>query len=79
MNAGQKKLVVIVSVTAALSALAVFLYLFMGRETKEERVSSQQKDNIVRETAVPTPTAAPHKGMVRSRITGKWIKEDVAK
>ena len=47
MNAGQKKLVVIVSVTAALSALAVFLYLFMGRETKEERVSSQQKDNIV--------------------------------
>ena len=76
MNAGQKKLVVIVSVTAALSALAVFLYLFMGRETKEERVSSQQKDNIVRETAVPTPTENTKKGMERSRITANCIKEN---
>lgn len=79
MNSKQKKIVIAVLAIALLSSIALSLYLVVGRETKEEKDSRPQQTKQAMETAAPAPTKDPHEGMVRSKITGKWVKEDVAK
>lgn len=78
----QKKLVLIVLLFALISSVAVAVYLFWGRESNGEQ---PQPDSLLGNTVTeqqnvtPAPTANPHKGMVRSRITGKWISKKTAK
>lgn len=80
MNLKQKKMIIVVLIIALLSLLAVYLYLVMGRVSKEEKDSHpQQQTQLSDKIAVPTPTINPHEGMVRSQITGKWVKKNVAK
>lgn len=80
MNLKQKKIVIVVMTIALLSVIAVSLYLVVGRDaTKKKDGQPQESTKQATATDIPTPTQDPHKGMVRSKITGKWVKEDVAK
>lgn len=78
MSGKQKKIVFVLLAFALISLVALSMYLIGGREKKAD---DSQPEQTVQETptAAPTATPDPHVGMVRSKITGKWVKEKVAK
>lgn len=81
MSTKQKKTIVTVLAIAILSVVAVMCYLFIGRgkSGQPKQNPSGSHNPVVEESAAPVPTEDPHKGMVRSQITGKWVKESTAK
>lgn len=79
MNTKQKKLVGVILVIALLTIIALIIYLTMGRGSAKPEVQQEAGQEEVTEETVPTPTQDPHAGMVRSRLTGEWVKPSVAK
>lgn len=78
MNTKQKRVVWIVLALALLTMVALSFYLSWGRED----VSKKQKGTTPKEgqtlEPTPEPTKDPHAGMVKSRLTGEYIKPSVA-
>lgn len=79
MNRKQKKLVLGVFITAVAMILVVFGVMAMRKNRKQEETNNPVTTAGVTEPAgTAAPTQDPHKGMVRSEMTGTWIKESVA-
>lgn len=80
MNQKQKKIVLALCGIALLSLIAVGLYLACGRKSlqknnpqTDKQVQTKQQENE------PQATKNPYEGMVKSELTGKYIKPSVAK
>ena len=80
MNQKQKKIVLALCGIAVLSLIAAGLYLACGRKSlqknnpqTDKQVQTKQQENE------PQATKNPYEGMVKSELTGKYIKPSVAK
>ena len=80
MNQKQKKIVLTLCGIAVLSLIAAGLYLTCGRKSLPEKnpqtdkqVQTKQQENK------PQATKNPYEGMVKSELTGKYVKPSVAK
>lgn len=79
MNVKQKRVVGIVLAIALLTIVALVIYLSIGRKSPAPERQNESEQTETAQTAAPTPTQDPHAGMVRSKLTGKWVKPSVAK
>jgi hypothetical protein len=80
MNQGQKKIVIWVCAAAVVSLVVIFAYILFGRERAGEEQSPQvTSEETQSPSPEPSPTVNPHKNMVRSQLTGQWIKKSTAK
>lgn len=79
MNTKQKKLVGIVLAVALLTMVALGIYLSLGRESTTQNPNRNTVGAEESPEAVPEATKDPHAGMVRSKLTGKYVKPKVAK
>lgn len=79
MNKKQKKLVGIVLVVALLTMVALGIYLAIGRKGEHEKTKDSQGVVHLTQQPTPAPTKDPHAGMVRSKITGEYVKPSVTK
>lgn len=80
MSQMQKRLIIIVFVVAVLSFAGVFVWIMMrdgdnDGTQKNTPVQQAQEEPVATATPEPTPTQDPHAGMVRSEMTGQWIKK----
>lgn len=78
MNQNQKRLVIGVFIAAVFAMIAIFGIMAMQKNKQNEKSSSPVSSAGVTATASPAPTKNPHAGMVRSEMTGEWIKKSVA-
>lgn len=79
MNRKQKKLVLGVFVTAVAMIIIVFGAMAMRKNKKQEKTTNPVSTaGVSMSEGTPAPTEDPHKGMVRSEMTGKWIKKSIA-
>lgn len=79
MNVKQKKIVGIVLAIALITIVALVIYLSIGRKNSVPETQNENGQAEVTQEAAPTPTQDPHAGMVRSKLTGEWVKPSVAK
>lgn len=79
MNRKQKKLVLGVFIAAVVMILAVFGTMAMRKNKKQEQTSGPvSTSGVTTSDTTPAPTKNPHEGMVKSELTGQWIKKSVA-
>ncbi len=80
MNQRQKKIISIAFILALITLAAVFFYLVLGRESKNENKNGNKETNMLtqQQSVTPEPTKDPHAGMVRSSLTGKYVKPSTA-
>lgn len=79
MNVKQKKLVGVMLTIALLTIAAVIIYLLTQRENTAPALPDETGQTEEMQTAAPTPTPDPYAGMVRSKLTGEWVKPSVTK
>jgi hypothetical protein len=80
MNQGQKKIVIWVGIAAVVSIAAIFSYFYFGRGNAEKNAApTVAAEESPTPSPEPSPTANPHKNMVKSQLTGQWIKKSTAK
>lgn len=77
MNQNQKRIVIWVSVAAIISLVIIFCYAVFYHQTENGKTVNTK--SVVAQTEAPKPTKDPHAGMVRSRLTGRWVKKSTAK
>lgn len=80
MNQKQKKVVVALCGIAVLSLIAISLYLTLGRTNSNEKsdTKSNKTANTSEQSNLPEATKNPYEGMVRSELTGEYIKSSTA-
>ncbi len=79
MNTKQKKIVGIVLAIALFTIAALGIYLSLGRRGQTQKSKEQTEVTKTDPQTTPAPTKDPYAGMVKSRLTGKYVKPSVAK
>lgn len=79
MSSNQKKCVLTLTIIAIVSIVGVAIYLSAIRSKNNTPQNEKTIQNTEHATPTPAPTPDPHVGQVRSKLTGKWIDESVAK
>lgn len=79
MNTKQKKIVGIVLGVALLTITALALYLSLGKVGEKKNSNPNRAETQEPLEVSAEPTKDPHAGMVRSRLTGKYVSSKVAK
>ncbi len=80
MNRRQKRLVIGVFFGAMATIVLIFGGFYIRKSVRENRTAKTVSQTAIKENKreVPAPTKDPHAGMVKSSMTGEWIKKSVA-
>ena len=78
MNTKQKKIVGIILAVALITIIALGIYLTLGRKNEKQKGADNKGTTQTTQQVTPEPTKDPYAGMVRSKLTGEYVKPSVA-